>query len=89
MIDIAGSRNNGRYTVGRRDAISCNRYTVGRVNEHYNGYTVGNRGLDDLRDTVLKPGIMNFVMKHWLAGQPMLKRKKSEVGATNIITVMT
>jgi hypothetical protein len=34
---------------------------MSRVNEHYNGYIVDSKGLDDLRDQVLKVGTTNFV----------------------------
>jgi len=49
--------------------MCCNRYITSRVNEHYNGYTVDSRGLDDLRDTMLKAGTTNFVTDASVSGK--------------------
>lgn len=73
MTDIAGNRNSGCYTIGRPDTIRCNRYAVSRFNDHYNGYIVGNGGLGDLRDIVLKPGTMNFVTNALVGGTTNVK----------------
>jgi len=42
---------------------------MSRANEHYNGYTVKNRGLGDSRDKVLKEGATNFVTDALVGGK--------------------